>query len=402
MTDVSSGTPGRRPLRAAVIDLDAVARNVETLAARVAPAKIVAVVKANAYGHGAVPVARAALAGGAALLGVADLDEAYELRAGGIHGPVVAWLHDPFADFRRAIGLRIELGVSSLAQLERVAAATLTSEAARVHLKIDTGLNRNGVPETEWAAVVARAAELERLEQITVAGVFSHLANTSREADASQLAAFERALAVASDAGLRPGIRHIASSEAALRDPHARYDAVRVGIGMYGLTPFGDGTTSADLGLTPAMTLVTRVAGTHRAQAGAGVSYGHLWRAEHPTTLALVPLGYADGIPRHATGGGAEVLLGGKRRPIVGRIAMDQFVVDVGDDDIREGDEVVVFGAPATGAPTADELAEASGTIGYEIVTRIGPRVARVHVGGPKATPWPDAEGYGDVDEEEE
>ena len=371
--------------REAVIDLDAIARNVRTIAERVAPAEVMAVVKANAYGHGAVEAARAALAGGATRLGVADLDEAFELREAGVDAPILAWLHDPDADFAAAVAADVEVGVSSLDQLERAAsAATATGSRspAAVHLKIDTGLSRNGVPEAEWPAIVARAAELERAGRVTVAGVFSHFANTSREVDAAQLAVFERALERATTAGLNPTVRHLASSEQAIRDPSARYDVVRIGIGVYGLTPFGDGTTCTDLGLTPAMTLRARVAAVRQVDAGAGASYGHLWHADAPTTLALVPLGYADGIPRHATGGGAEVLLAGARRPVVGRVAMDQFIVDVGDAPVAVGDEVIVFGDPASGAPTADEWAEASGTIGYEIVTRIGPRVPRRYVGG--------------------
>lgn len=373
------------PFREAVIDLDAIARNVRTIAERVAPAGVMAVVKANAYGHGAVEAARAALAGGATRLGVADLDEAFELREAGIDAPVLAWLHDPDADFAEAILADVEVGVSSLDQLERAAAAataTGSRSPAAVHLKIDTGLSRNGVAEADWPAVVARAAELERAGRVTVAGVFSHFANTSREVDAAQLAVFERALERAATAGLNPSVRHLASSEQAIRDPSARYDVVRIGIGVYGLTPFGDGTTCTDLGLVPAMTLRARVAAVRHVDAGAGASYGHLWHADAPTTLALVPLGYADGIPRHATGGGAEVLVAGARRPVVGRVAMDQFIVDVGDAPVAVGDEVVVFGDPASGAPTADEWAEASGTIGYEIVTRIGPRVPRRYVGG--------------------
>ena len=370
-----------RPFREAVIDLDAIARNVRTIADRVAPAEVMAVVKADGYGHGAVEAARAALAGGATGLGVADLDEALALRSAGIDAPILAWLHDPDADFAGAVAADVELGISSLAQLERAASA-LQGGPARVHLKIDTGLSRNGVAEEDWGPAVARAAELERGGSLAVVGVFSHLANTSRDVDAAQRAAFERALTAAAEAGLRPATRHLASSEQAIRDPQARYDAVRIGIGMYGLTPFGDGTTCTDLGLTPAMTLRTRVAAVRRVTAGTGASYAHIWHADRATTLALVPLGYADGIPRHASGGGAEVLLAGARRPVVGRVAMDQFIVDVGDAHVEAGDEVVVFGDPATGAPTADEWAEAAGTIGYEIVTRIGPRVARTYVGG--------------------
>ena len=274
-----------------------------------------------------------------------------------------------------------------------MASAADSARVARVHLKVDTGLSRNGIPEAGWSMAVARAAGLERAGRIYVVGIFSHFANTSRDVDEAQLAVFERALAAAADAGLRPSTRHLASSEQAIRDPRARYDAVRIGIGMYGLTPFGDGTTCTDLGLTPAMTLRTRVATVRRVAPGTGASYGHIWHADRATTLALVPLGYADGIPRHASGGGAEVLLAGARRPVVGRVAMDQFIVDVGDAAVDAGDEVVVFGDPATGAPTADEWAEASGTIGYEIVTRIGPRVTRSYVGGRPPGPPPARDG---------
>ncbi|GAA1786749.1 alanine racemase [Agromyces lapidis] len=376
------------PFREAIVDLDALAGNVRTLAARMAPAEIIAVVKADAYGHGAVAAARAALAGGATRLGVADLDEAHELREAGIDAPVLAWLHGPDPDFARAVHAGIELGISSRVQLDRAAEAAASVVAdgvgasARVHLKIDTGLSRNGVPEAEWAEVVAVAAGLERDGLVDVVGIFSHFANTSREVDAAQVDAFERALADARAAGLAPRIRHIASTEQALRDPGARYDAVRIGIGMYGLTPFGDGTTSTELGLTPVMTLRARVAAVRRVEAGTGASYSHIWHAEHASTLALVPLGYADGVPRQASGNGADVLIAGRRRSVVGRIAMDQFIVDVGDDEVAVGDEVVLFGDPATGAPTADEWGAAAGTIGYEIVTRIGPRVPRRYVGG--------------------
>lgn len=390
------------PFREAVVDLDALTANVRTLAARMAPAEVIAVVKADAYGHGAVAAARAALAGGATRLGVADLDEAHELRDAGIDAPVLAWLHGPDADFARAVRAGIELGISSTLQLERAAAAVAGGTAAdaparaQVHLKIDTGLSRNGVPASEWADAVARAARLERDGLVEVVGVFSHFANTSREVDADQLEAFERALVTARAAGLAPRIRHIASTEQALRDPGSRYDAVRIGIGMYGLTPFGDGTTSTELGLTPVMTLRARVAAVRRVEAGTGASYSHIWHAERPSTLALVPLGYADGVPRQASGNGAEALLAGRRRPVAGRIAMDQFIVDVGDDDVTVGDEVVLFGDPATGAPTADEWGAAAGTIGYEIVTRIGPRVPRRYVGGAEADAGDEADAAGE------
>jgi alanine racemase len=376
------GTEGGRPFREAVVDLDAIRDNVATLARQVAPARTMAVVKADAYGHGAVPVARAALAGGADWLGVADLVEAIALRDVGIDAPTLAWMHDPDADFAGAIEHQVDLGVSSLEQLVAIAdAAASVGRRARVHLKIDTGLSRNGVAPEAWDDVVEAAARLEREGIIGVRGVFSHLANTSADEDAAQIAAFDTALAAASAAGLAPEVRHIASTAGAVRRPASRYDLVRLGIGCYGVPPFGDGTTAAELGLRPAMTLRGRVAAVRRIDGGTGASYGHVWRAERATTLALVPLGYADGVPRQASGR-AEVWLAGARRPVVGRIAMDQFLVDVGDDEVAVGDEVVLFGDPATGAPSADDWGTAADTIGYEIVTRIGPRVPRTYVGG--------------------
>jgi alanine racemase len=375
---VNRPEPG--PFREAVIDLDAVRRNVGAIAAQVAPAGVMAVVKADAYGHGAVPVARAALDAGAGWLGVADLHEAIALRDAGIDAPVLAWLHDPDVRFAPAIERDVDLGISSIAQLDASAeAAASVDRVANVQLKLDTGLSRNGIAPEAWAAAVARAAELEDAGRIRVRGVFSHLANTSPEVDAAQLAAFLRGVDEARAAGLRPELRHLASTAAALRFPEARLDLVRIGIGLYGVPPFGDGTTAADLGLSPVMTLRGRVAAVRRVDTGAGVSYNHVWRAPRPTTLALVPLGYADGVPRQASGR-AQVLIGGRRHPVVGRIAMDQFLVDVGDAAVEVGDEVVLFGDPEAGAPSADDWADAADTIGYEIVTRIGPRVPRTHV----------------------
>lgn len=372
--------------REAVIDLGALSRNVAHLREVIGTEHVMAVVKANAYGHGAVECARAALGGGADWLGVADLAEALELRDAGIAAPILAWLHDPDTDFAPAIEAGIDLGLSSIAQLEAVAAARRALVAqgrlhgqALVQLKLETGLSRNGIPEPEWVDTFVRAHELEHAGDIVVRGVFSHLSNASADDDAAAIALYRRGLEQAADAGLHPELRHIAASAAALRIPDARFNLVRLGIGIYGLSPFAD-RTSADLGLSPVMTLRGRVAAVRHVPAGKGVSYDYTYRTPRETTLALVPLGYAEGIPRHASNR-ATVSIAGRVFPVSGRVAMDQFVVDVDDEPVSVGDEVVLFGDPAIGFPSADDWAEAAGTINYEIVTRIGPRVQRTFVG---------------------
>ncbi len=367
--------------RTARIDLDALRGNLHAVRAFVgrgvptAP-RVMAVVKANAYGHGALAVAEAAQAAGADWLGVADIGEALELRRHGITAPILAWLHAPDADFAAAIDAGVSLGVSSAAQLRQVAdAAAGRGRTASVQLKLDTGLSRNGLPETDWAGVFAAARVAEADGRITVDGLFSHLANASAEADAAQCALFDQAIAAARQAGLTPALLHIAATAAALTEPAARYSMVRIGIGIYGLSPWGAGLPDG-LELTPVMTLVARVAAVRRVGAGTPASYDYTWRAERDTTLALVPLGYADGIPRQASGR-ASVTINGVRHPLVGRVAMDQFIVDVGEAPVRVGDEVVLFGDPRSGVPSAEDWADAAGTINYEIVTRIGPRVPR-------------------------
>ncbi|AWB89965.1 alanine racemase [Salinibacterium hongtaonis] len=358
-------------LRNLSVSLGAITRNVEHLRNVVGTQHTMAVVKAQAYGHGAVESARAAIAGGADWLGVADISEGLALRRAGLDAPILAWLHDPEQDFSQAVAERIDLGVSYLAQLDRVADAGF----ARVHLKVDTGLSRNGVERAHWAAVFARAAELEKSGRIRVVGMFSHLANAGRASDLDQVAVFDEAIAAARDAGLRPELLHIAATAGAIDLPEARYNLVRLGIGIYGLSPFED-RSSADLALEPAMRLTARIAAVKRVPAGSGVSYGLSYRTAKETTLALIPLGYADGIPRHASGTGA-VWVNGVVCPIAGRIAMDQFVVDLGTVEASIDDEAVLFGDPADGVPSADEWALACDTINYEIVTRLGGRIVR-------------------------
>ncbi|PJJ61842.1 alanine racemase [Compostimonas suwonensis] len=364
--------------REAVIDRAAITRNVEHLRALVGTPHTMAVVKANGYGHGAVESARAALAGGADWLGVADIREGVALREAGVTAPVLAWLHEPEADFGEAVRAGIDVGVSSRAQLEQLAAAGSTAAPASVQIKFETGLSRNGVAPAEWDVVLADAVRFQNDGTIRVTGLFSHLSNASPADDAAAIALFSEAVARAAAVGIAPELVHLAATAAALRLPAARFTMVRLGVGIYGLSPFDD-TDAAELGLTPAMTVRGRVAAVRRVPAGTGVSYDYAYRTERETGLALVPLGYAEGVPRQASGR-AEVSIGGRRYPVCGRIAMDQFVVEVGDDPVEVGDEVVLFGDPATGAPGATDWAVAASTINYEIVTRIGPRVHRSYV----------------------
>ncbi|MEO2135396.1 alanine racemase [Microbacterium sp.] len=361
-------------LREAVIDTSAITANVRHLR-QLTASEIIAVVKADGYGHGAVRAARAALEGGARRIGVSDIDEALALRRAGIDAPLVAWLHAPGASFAEAASRGIELGVSSLDQLQAAAAAATGDRPVGVHLKIETGLGRNGLAPADYAVAFAEAARLERIGRLRVVGIFSHLSNTSSADDRAAIERFTDGLALAASHGLAPQLRHIAASHAAIALPESRFGCVRLGIAIYGLSPFAD-RTSAELGLRPAMTLRAAVAAVRRVPAGQGVSYGYAYRTTQPTTLALIPAGYADGVPRAASGGGA-IRIGGEVFPVAGRIAMDQFVVDVGDHPVAVGEEAVLFGDPTLGAPPVEVWADAAGTINYEIVTRIGPRVPR-------------------------
>lgn len=364
-------------LREAQIDTAAMADNVRQLR-RLIGTEVIAVVKADGYGHGAERAARAALEGGATRLGVADIEEGLALRRAGITAPILAWLHAPGASFVAAAAADLTIGVSSMAQLIAAGDAASAARPTLVHLKLETGLGRNGIAPDDWKTVVAEAARFERLGKITVEGLFSHLSNTSPEDDLTAVGEFEEGIAAAVALGLTPKVLHIAATHAALSMPQSRFNCVRLGIGMYGLSPFDDRGPEA-FGLRPAMTLRGAVAAVRRVPEGQGVSYSYTYRTREATSLALVPLGYADGVPRAASGK-ASVAIGGKRFPIAGRVAMDQFVVDVGDDPVQVGDEVVLFGDATRGVPTATDWAEACDTINYEIVTRVGVRVPRVQV----------------------
>ena len=359
-------------MREAVIDLAAIDANIRTVAAIVNPARMLVVVKADAYGHGAVAVAHTAVEAGADWLGVVDLAEARVLRDAEVPGPILAWIHPMDADFAWGIDAGIELGIGAIDTLE---AAGRADRRAVVHLKVDTGLGRGGAFGDDWVQLVTRAAQLQRDGRIHVRGIFSHLANAGSSADDDQLARFDDALAAVAAAGLEPEVEHLAASEAALTRPDLRRSLVRVGLAAYGLSPV-EGRSAADLGLRPAMEFATEVVATKRVPAGHGVSYGHTYRTQRETTLALLPVGYADGVPRHASGLG-PVAIAGHRFSVAGRIAMDQIVIDVGDAPLAVGDRAVLFGDTGTGVPSAEDRAPAADLINYEIVTRIGPRVQR-------------------------
>ncbi|ROQ37438.1 alanine racemase [Frondihabitans sp. PhB188] len=361
--------------REAVVAVDraALQHNVDVLRRAVAPAAVMAVVKANAYGHGAVESALAFEEAGVDWLGVVDLDEAVALREGGVDASILSWLHAPGETFERAAAFRITPAVSDLEQLEACAAAGVPA----VHLVIDTGLSRNGATSSEWPALFDRAAELAGVVEIE--GLMTHLSNTSPHEDGHQMAAFVRAVGLLAERGITPPLQHLAASAAALSYQASRITMVRFGLAMYGLSPFDD-RASADLGLRPAMTLSAPVIGIKAVPAGEGTSYGYTWRASVDTRLALLPIGYADGIARHA-GNSAQVLLGGRMRPVVGRVAMNALTVDIGPDDpadpVRLGDEAVFWGDEAAGHPTAADWADATGTINYEVVATLSPRLPR-------------------------
>jgi len=366
-----------------VVDLGAIRHNVTRLREIVSegvdePPRLMVVVKADGYGHGMVRVARAARAAGAEWIGVATADEALELRRSGDDGPLLCWLTTPGFDHTALLEAGVDVTVSSLTQLEDVLrAARVADVVARVQVKVDTGLSRGGAPREEWLDLMSAARNVEEQGLARVTGLWSHLAASDEPdhpANALQEEEFAVACALGEDAGLSPEVRHLANSAGAILAPRTRYDLVRLGIAVYGLTPAPQVASSAELGLVPAMTVRTRAALAKDVDAGAGVSYGHTFVAPEPMRVALVPLGYGDGVPRHASNR-AEVLVDGRRGRVLGRVCMDQFVVSA--PDVTAGDEVVLLGPGADGEPTAQDWAEWCGTISYEIVTRMHGRQTR-------------------------
>ncbi|UWE12711.1 alanine racemase [Actinacidiphila bryophytorum] len=376
MNDMTSGRGW------AQIDLGALRGNVAALRAKAPGAAFMAVLKADAYGHGMVPCARAALEGGADWLGVATPDEALALRAAGIGGRVLCWLWTPGGPWRECVEADVDVTVSAPWALEEaVAAARAAGRTARVQLKVDAGLGRNGCQPGQWPALTAAARAAEKAGLIKVTGLWAHFScadEPGHPSIARELGVFRTALDQAAAAGLEPEVRHMANSPGTLTLPESHFDMVRVGVAMYGISPVPQVGGPADFGLRPVMTLAARLASVKQVPGGHGVSYGHHYVTPGPTTLALVPLGYGDGVPRHASGTG-PVLVAGKWRTVAGRVAMDQFVVDLGGDAASAGDEVLLFGPGDRGEPTAEDWARACGTIAYEIVTRIGGRVPRVY-----------------------
>ncbi|GGO53434.1 alanine racemase [Streptomyces lasiicapitis] len=367
----------------AEIDLDALRANVRALRARAPHAAFMAVVKADGYGHGMIPCARAAVEAGATWVGTATPEEALALRAAGIGGRVMCWLWTPGGPWREAVEADVDVTVSGMWALREVtAAARAAGRVARVQLKADTGLGRNGCMPDDWPELVGEALRAQENGLVTVTGLWSHFACADEPGHPSiqgQMDVFREMVAYAEGRGIRPEVRHIANSPATLTLPDTHLDLVRPGIAMYGVSPSPEIGTPQDFGLRPVMTVAAALASVKHAPAGHGVSYGHHYTTPGATTLGLVPAGYGDGIPRHASGSG-PVLVDGKWRTVAGRIAMDQFVVDLGGDEPPAGSEAVLFGPGDRGEPTAEDWARAAGTIAYEIVTRIGSRVPRVYV----------------------
>ena len=373
----------------AVVDLAAIRANVRSLAAHAPTAQVLAVVKADAYGHGLLPVARAAVDGGATWLGVAQLGEALELRSGGVTAPLLTWLYAPGAPLAQAVAAEVDLSIAAPWALDEVVvAACAVGRPARVHLKVDTGLGRNGLTPAQLPDVLDAALRAEAEGAVRVVGLWSHLAfadEPDHPAVRAQAAVFAEALELVERRGARLEVRHLANSAATLTAPGLHYDLVRPGIAVYGLSPVPQLGGPADFGLIPAMTLEAELVTVKEVPAGQGVSYAHAYVTPGATTLGVVPLGYADGVPRHASGSvdrpGGPLLVGGRRLSVAGRVCMDQVVVDLGPDaQDRAGDRVELFGTGAAGGPTAQDWADVAGTISYEIVTRVGGRVPRVHI----------------------
>ena len=353
------------------VDLDAVAVNTRLFARRT-PGEVMAVVKADGFGHGAAEVARTALVSGATRLGVTSLEEAGALRDAGLVAPILSWLNPVDADWGSAVARDLEVAVPSREHLDAVIAH---GRGVRVHLHLDTGMARDGAAPTAWAGLCRAARRAEQRGELTVVGLMGQLGCADVPDDPANAAGrtrFAWGLQVARGAGLRPSQRHLAATSATLLDPLAHHTMSRIGAGLVGIDP------SRSTDLRPALTLTAPIVGLRPVRAGTAVGYGHTWRAPRATRLALLPLGYADGLPVSASPR-AEVLVSGRRVPVVGRISMDMTVVDLGDTPAELGDLACVFGPGRGGEPTVRDWADAAGVQEHEIVTGLGSRVERVH-----------------------
>ncbi len=365
----------------AEIDLDAITANVAALKAHGRAPELMAVVKADGYGHGLVASARAALDGGADRLAVALVEEGTSLRAASIGAPILVMTEPPPTQ----AGALLDAGLTPAAYTPAFLTALAQAASIRggppvpVHVKLDTGMRRVGVPQADWDDVLRRVRNDACL---SLEGLWSHFA-VADEPDhpfiAAQAAEFERGLALARQLGVPPGIAHLANSAATLRLPETHLDCVRPGLAIYGLEPAPG--LAADVPLTPAMAWYSQLGLVKELAAGERVSYGLTWASEHDTTLGTVPAGYADGVVRALSNVG-QVVTGGRRVPIAGRVCMDQFCVDLGTAGGAVGDEVCLIGAQAGAAVTADDWASWLGTINYEVTCGVGARVPRVYLGG--------------------
>lgn len=371
----------------AIVDLGAISANVRAIQAWVPGAGVLAVVKGDAYGHGLIPVARAAVRGGATWLGVAQVGEAVALREarehGGLDVPVLAWLYTPGTDFDAVLARDIDLAVSAVWALEAiVASAQRTGRTARIHIEVDTGLGRNGVVGEALTGLLRAAVAHQAAGHLRVVGIMTQLAvidDLDHPAVSRAMEIFAAAVAEAEALGAALEVRHMANSAAAAALPEAAWDLVRVGVSTVGMSPLPERGSAADYGLVPALTLRAEVSMVKRVPAGTGVSYGHSYTTTSETTLVNVPVGYADGIPREA-GNRAQVLIHGQRFTVAGQVCMDQFMVDVGDVDVQPGDEVLIFGPGSRGEPIAYDWGAAVGAHEFEVTTCLGPRVPRVYL----------------------
>lgn len=370
----------RTPRATAKINLAAIEHNIRVLR-ETAGVPVLAVVKADGYGHGAIPVALAAKDAGAQWLGVAFLDEAIELRNNGVPGRILAWLLHDADNLEEALDLDIDLSVSSIAMASKI--DTLARDRfmkAKLHIEVDTGLSRAGISKSDWQSFFA---DLSKLENIELVSIWSHLAcadEPSHAANKMQKENYELALESAKQNGLVPQIRHLANSAGAIAHPELRFDMVRCGIATYGIAPGGDLSDATKLNLRPAMTVVSQIASVRRLNAGDGVSYSFKWTASKPTTVGLIPIGYADGVMRHISKTGS-VTYKGRQFKIVGTVCMDQFIVDFGDEEISVGEQIILFG---DGGIPAHDWALQVDAIGYELATRLGSRIQRTYVDGVK------------------